>query len=125
VHAGCSMRDPEIIETELMEISAIAEDTVKFERIVAWCATHPDEVPFACISSWAGVPSARRKDLRLTARILPSHSASIHDGPFGSGSGGASAAEAFVVLARRIAKQPTGHYARADSAGWRDQIITP
>jgi len=41
------MRDPEIIETELMEISAIAEDTVKFERIVAWCATHPDEVPFA------------------------------------------------------------------------------
>ena len=46
-HAGCSMRDSEIIETELMEISAIAEDTVKFERIVAWCATHPDEVPFA------------------------------------------------------------------------------
>jgi hypothetical protein len=41
------MRDSEIIETELMEISAIAEDTVKFERIVAWCATHPDEVPFA------------------------------------------------------------------------------
>jgi hypothetical protein len=39
------MRDVEIIETELMEISAIAEDTVKFERIVAWCATHPDEVP--------------------------------------------------------------------------------
>ena len=31
----------------LMEISAIAEDTVKFERIVVWCATHPDEVPFA------------------------------------------------------------------------------
>jgi hypothetical protein len=41
------MRDPEIIETELMEISAIADDTVKFERIIAWCATHPDEVPFA------------------------------------------------------------------------------
>jgi hypothetical protein len=41
------MRDPEIIETELMEISAIADDSVKFERIVAWCATHPDEVPFA------------------------------------------------------------------------------
>jgi hypothetical protein len=41
------MRDPEIIETELMEISAIADDTVKFERIVVWCATHPDEVPFA------------------------------------------------------------------------------
>ena len=41
------MRDPEIIETELMAISAIADDSVKFERIVAWCATHPDEVPFA------------------------------------------------------------------------------
>ena len=41
------MRDPETIETELMEISAIADDSVKFERIVAWCAVHPDEVPFA------------------------------------------------------------------------------
>ena len=41
------MRDPEIIETDLMEISAIADDLVKFERIVAWCASHPDEVPFA------------------------------------------------------------------------------
>jgi hypothetical protein len=41
------MRDPEIIDTELMEISAIADDTVKFERIVVWCAAHPDEVPFA------------------------------------------------------------------------------
>ena len=41
------MRDPETIETELMEISAIVDDIVKFERIAAWCATHPDEVPFA------------------------------------------------------------------------------
>jgi hypothetical protein len=41
------MRDPETIETELMEISAIADDLVKFERIVTWCTTHPDEVPFA------------------------------------------------------------------------------
>jgi hypothetical protein len=41
------MRDPETIETELMEISAIAEDAVKLERIIAWCACHPDEVPFA------------------------------------------------------------------------------
>jgi hypothetical protein len=41
------MRAPEIIEAELMEISAIADDAVKFERIVAWCAAHPDEVPFA------------------------------------------------------------------------------
>jgi hypothetical protein len=41
------MRNIQVIETELMEISAIADDTVKFERIVAWCATHPDEIPFA------------------------------------------------------------------------------
>ena len=41
------MRDPETIEAELMEISAIADDAVKLERIVAWCAWHPDEVPFA------------------------------------------------------------------------------
>jgi hypothetical protein len=41
------MRDAETIETELMEISAIADDTLKFERIIAWCASHPDEVPFA------------------------------------------------------------------------------
>jgi hypothetical protein len=41
------MRDPEIIEDELIEISAIADDSIKFERLVAWCATHPDEVPLA------------------------------------------------------------------------------
>jgi hypothetical protein len=41
------MRDPETIEAELMEISALADDSVKLERIIAWCATHPDEVPFA------------------------------------------------------------------------------
>jgi hypothetical protein len=46
-HAGVSMRDPEIIETELMEISAIADDSIKLERIIAWCASYPDEVPFA------------------------------------------------------------------------------
>jgi hypothetical protein len=41
------MRDPQIIDTELMEISAITDDVVKLERIIAWCASHPDEVPFA------------------------------------------------------------------------------
>ena len=41
------MRDPEIIEAELMEIAAGADDTIKFERIIAWCAAHPEEVPFA------------------------------------------------------------------------------
>jgi len=41
------MRDIETIETELMEISAIPDDLLKLERIIAWCASHPDEVPFA------------------------------------------------------------------------------
>jgi hypothetical protein len=41
------MRQPEVIEAELADISGIAEDGNKFERIVVWCATHPDEVPFA------------------------------------------------------------------------------
>jgi hypothetical protein len=41
------MRDPEIIEAEMMEISAIVDDSIKLERVIAWCATHPDEVPFA------------------------------------------------------------------------------
>lgn len=41
------MRDPETVENELIEISSIADDSIKFERIVAWCAAHPDEVPFA------------------------------------------------------------------------------
>lgn len=41
------MRDPELIETDLIEISAIADDSTKLERIIAWCAAHPDEVPFA------------------------------------------------------------------------------
>jgi hypothetical protein len=41
------MRDPEIIENELIEISAIADDSLKLERLIAWCASHPDEVPFA------------------------------------------------------------------------------
>ncbi len=41
------MRPPEVIETELMEISAIADDSIRLERIIAWCASHPDEVPLA------------------------------------------------------------------------------
>jgi hypothetical protein len=41
------MRDLQTIEAELMEISAIADDSLKLERIIAWCATHPDEIPFA------------------------------------------------------------------------------
>jgi hypothetical protein len=41
------MRDSETIETDLMEMSAIPDDLVKLERIISWCASHPDEVPFA------------------------------------------------------------------------------
>ncbi len=41
------MRDEQVIEQELMEISAIQDDTIKLERIVVWCATYPDEIPFA------------------------------------------------------------------------------
>jgi len=41
------MREPDVIEAELIEISAIADDSLKFERIIAWCTAHPDEVPFA------------------------------------------------------------------------------
>jgi hypothetical protein len=41
------MRDSETIESELVEISAIVDDSLKLERIIAWCASHPDEVPFA------------------------------------------------------------------------------
>ncbi len=40
-------RDKQIVETELVEISAIQDDSVKLERIVAWCANYPDEIPFA------------------------------------------------------------------------------
>jgi hypothetical protein len=40
-------RDEQIVESELMEISAIQDDTTKLERIVAWCANYPDEIPFA------------------------------------------------------------------------------
>lgn len=41
------MRGLVVIETELSEISAIQDDTIKLERIVAWSVGHPDEVPLA------------------------------------------------------------------------------
>jgi hypothetical protein len=54
------MRDAETIETELMEISAIADDAVKLERIIAWCAAHPNEVPFAMHQLMGGGKSESR-----------------------------------------------------------------
>jgi hypothetical protein len=41
------MRAPEVVEAELVEISAMADDEMKLNSIVVWCATHPDEVPLA------------------------------------------------------------------------------
>jgi hypothetical protein len=41
------MREPEIVEAELVEISAMADDEMKLNSIIVWCATHPDEVPLA------------------------------------------------------------------------------
>lgn len=41
------MRDPEIIENEMIEIGAIADDSLKIEQIIAWCAVHADEIPTA------------------------------------------------------------------------------
>ena len=40
-------RDEQTVEAELMEISAIQDDVTKMERIVAWCAMYPGEIPFA------------------------------------------------------------------------------
>ncbi len=40
-------RDEQTVEAELMEISAIQDDITRLERIVAWCAAYPDEIPFA------------------------------------------------------------------------------
>jgi hypothetical protein len=41
------VRDVQIVEEELSEISGIQDDLTKFERIIAWSAAHPDEVVFA------------------------------------------------------------------------------
>jgi hypothetical protein len=41
------MREPEIIEAELVEISAMADEEMKLSSIIVWCTTHPDEIPFA------------------------------------------------------------------------------
>lgn len=41
------MRDPEVVERELVAIAAMADEATKLDAIVAWCTTHPDEVPMA------------------------------------------------------------------------------
>lgn len=55
------MRDPEVIEAELVEISAMADDEMKLNSLIAWSATHPDEVPVALHLLLSGkAPSADR-----------------------------------------------------------------
>jgi hypothetical protein len=41
------MREPDVVEAELVEISAMADDEMKLNSIIVWCATHPDEIPLA------------------------------------------------------------------------------
>jgi len=61
------MRDPETIESELVEISAIADDSIRLERIIAWCAAHPEEVPTALHL----LLGRRKKDRPQTTQIGP------------------------------------------------------
>jgi hypothetical protein len=41
------MREAQVVEAELVEIAALADDETRFNRIVVWCATHADEIPLA------------------------------------------------------------------------------
>jgi len=41
------MREPQEVEAELVEIAALADDETRFNRILVWCAAHPDEIPTA------------------------------------------------------------------------------
>jgi hypothetical protein len=41
------MREPQVVEAELVEIAALADDETRFNRILVWCATHRDEIPMA------------------------------------------------------------------------------
>ena len=55
------MRDPEVVERELVAIAAMADEATKLDAIVAWCTTHPDEVPIALHMRLTG----RRRDKEL------------------------------------------------------------
>ena len=56
------MRDPQTVEAELVEISGISDDSIKLERIIAWCATYPNEVPFAIRFLMERKPSSTKND---------------------------------------------------------------
>lgn len=47
IFSAAMRRDEQVIEDELMEISAIQDDTTRLERIVAWCSMYPGEIPVA------------------------------------------------------------------------------
>jgi len=57
------MREPDIVEAELVEISAMADDEMKLNSIIVWCATHPDEIPLAIHMLMGGksAPELRKK----------------------------------------------------------------
>ncbi len=63
-------RDEQTVEAELMEISAIQDDVIKLERIVAWCAAYPDEIPFA-LSFFRGRRDSRDPDPLDRSRSEP------------------------------------------------------
>lgn len=47
LNSAVMRRDEVDVEAELVEIMGLQDDTLKLERIVAWCAAYPDEIPFA------------------------------------------------------------------------------
>ena len=50
-----------MVERELVAIAAMADEATKLDAIVAWCTTHPDEVPIALHMLLTG----RRRDKEL------------------------------------------------------------
>jgi len=58
-----------------MEISAIADDTLKFQRIIAWFTSYPDEVPFALHQFMGRRDKPRRKPPKLKCGSISRKSA--------------------------------------------------
>ncbi len=50
------MREPDIVEAELVEIGAMADDEMKLNSIIVWCATHPMRSRSRSTCSWAASP---------------------------------------------------------------------
>lgn len=43
-----------------MAIAALADDETRFNEILSWCATHPDEIPFAIHMLMGGKATANK-----------------------------------------------------------------